>query len=161
MRTLTNPPAVLRDAALLVARLLLGTVMIAHGWQKFATWGIDGTAASFGQMGVPAPTLSAGFAATVELLGGIALVLGLLTPVAGLLLALNMFGAYLFAHTGHGIFTKEGGWELVGALGAGALALAGAGAGRFSLDALLNRGRRGTVALDDDHRTGRRDLVDA
>ncbi|MGO4957661.1 DoxX family protein [Luteococcus sp. Sow4_B9] len=139
MRHLTTPPAAFRDTALLIARIALGAILMAHGWQKFSEWGIAGTAANFDQMGVPAPTLSAGFAAVVELLGGLALLLGAFTPVAGLLVALNMFGAYLFAHAGKGLFVGDGGWELVGAIGAAGLALAATGAGRFSIDQLLTR----------------------
>ncbi|MEL4358373.1 MULTISPECIES: DoxX family protein [unclassified Luteococcus] len=144
MRHLLTPPHLVRDLALLVTRLLLGVILMAHGWQKFSTWGLSGTAGTFKQMGVPAPQLSAAFAAVVELVGGAALILGIATPVVALLAALNMFGAYLFAHTGSGIFVKEGGWELVGAIGAAALTLVGAGAGRFSIDGLLGRGRTAT-----------------
>ena len=130
-------PAAVRDAGLLLARVVTGAVFIAHGWQKLATNGVEGTAAFFGQAGVPLPTLSAWFATLVELVGGAALVLGVAVPVVGLLLALDMLGAYLFVHAGNGIFVDAGGWELVGALGAVSLALAAVGAGRISVDALL------------------------
>ena len=62
--------AAARDLALLISRVVLGVVFIAHGWQKFRTNGLDGTAAGFDRMGVPAPTLSAYYATAVELLGG-------------------------------------------------------------------------------------------
>ncbi|WP_449060721.1 DoxX family protein [Planomonospora algeriensis] len=130
-------PTALRDAALLIARLGIGVVFVAHGWQKIATNGLAGTAAFFEQAGVPLPTLSAWFAALVELVAGIALIVGLAVPVAGLLLAVNMLGAYLFVHAGKGLFIDTGGAELVMALGAGSLALAAAGSGRFGLDHLL------------------------
>ncbi|MDP9793940.1 putative membrane protein YphA (DoxX/SURF4 family) [Catenuloplanes nepalensis] len=52
-----------------------------------------------------------------------------------MLLALNMLGAYVFAHAGNGMFVDAGGAELV--LGVGALLLTAIGAGRFSVDALL------------------------
>lgn len=58
------------DLAILVARIGIGAVFVAHGWQKLVTYGMDGTAASFDQMGVPLPTLAAWFAALVELVGG-------------------------------------------------------------------------------------------
>ena len=135
-------PTPVRDLALLVARVGIGVVFLAHGWQKLATNGIDGTAAFFGQAGVPLPTLSAWAAALIELVGGGALVLGLTVPVAGLLLALDMLGAYLFVHAGKGVFVTDGGFELVLALGVGSLVLAAVGAGRFSLDAALFGRRR-------------------
>ncbi|PWU55454.1 hypothetical protein DLE60_28050 [Micromonospora globispora] len=80
---------------------------------------------------------SAWFAAPVELAGGIALVVGLAVPVSGLLLALDMLGAFLIVHVGNGIFVNANGFELVLALGATALLLAAVGAGRFSLDRLI------------------------
>ncbi len=134
-------PASVRDLALLLTRIALGVIFIAHGWQKLSTNTIEGTAAFFDQSGVPLPTASAWAAALVELIGGAALVLGLAVPVVGLLLAADMIGAYLFVHAGNGVFVMEGGWELVLALGVTSVLLACVGAGRFSLDALL-LGRR-------------------
>ncbi|MFC4061350.1 DoxX family protein [Planomonospora corallina] len=130
-------PTVIRDLALLIARLGIGVVFVAHGWQKVGVNGLAATAAAFDQIGVPLPVLSAWFAALVELLGGIALIIGLAVPVAGALLAVNMLGAYLFVHAGKGLFVDTGGAELVMALGAGSLALAAAGSGRCGLDHLL------------------------
>jgi putative oxidoreductase len=135
-------PASARDTALFLARLGLGVVFFAHGWQKLFTNGVDGTSGFFGQMGVPLPTLSAWFAAVVELLGGAALIVGIAVPVAALLLVVDMLGAFLFVHAGNGLFIQENGYELVVGLGAASLLLAALGAGRFSLDhALLARAR--------------------
>ena len=126
-----------RDALLLVARVLLGVVLIAHGWQKFATYGIGGTAGSFAQMGIPLPAVAAVFAAVVELAGGAALLLGAATAVVGALVVLDMLGAFLLVHAGNGVFIDGGGFELVAALGAGALVLAATGAGRVSVDHVI------------------------
>ncbi|MGA9870400.1 MAG: DoxX family protein [Rhodococcus sp. (in: high G+C Gram-positive bacteria)] len=131
-----NSP-IFRDIATLLARLGLGIVFIAHGWQKIDTNGLDGTKAGFEGMGVPLPAVSAYFATFVELIGGIALVLGIFTPIVGILLFLNMLGAFLFVHYDLGVFVAEGGYELVVALGVGALLLAAVGAGRFSLDGVF------------------------
>ena len=131
------------DLALLLARVTLGVVLIAHGAQKLFSYGPAGTAESFAAMGVPAPRVSALVAAVVELGGGAALVLGAAVPVAGLLLLLDMIGALVLVHAPHGVFVENGGFELVAALGAGALLLVVAGAGRFSVDHLVGQ-RRGT-----------------
>lgn len=136
-------PAPLREIALLLTRLGIGGVFIAHGWQKLVTNGVAATADAFGQMGVPLPTLSAWGATLVELFGGAALVLGLAVPLVGVLLALDMLGAYVFVHAGNGVFAAQGGFELVLALGLACLLLATLGAGRFSLDHVL-LGRRAT-----------------
>jgi putative oxidoreductase len=127
-------PTSARDGALLLARVGIGVVFFAHGWQKLFTNGVDGTSAFFGQAGVPLPTLSAWFAAVVELLGGAALILGIALPAAALLLVVDMIGAFLFVHAGNGLFMEKNGFELVLTLGAASLVLAALGAGRFSLD---------------------------
>jgi putative oxidoreductase len=135
-------PAPARDLAVLVSRVAVGLVFVAHGWQKLVTNGIDGTAAFFEQVGVPAAWAAAWFAALVELAGGAALVLGLAAPVAGLLLLVDMIGAFVFVHAGAGLFVDQGGYELVLVLGAAALLFAAIGAGRHSVDQLVTSRRR-------------------
>lgn len=140
-------PTSARDAALLIGRLVLGAVLIRHGWQKVSEYGLDATAASFGQMGVPAPGAAALFAAVAELGGGILLVLGLLAPVAALLVVVDMVGAFVLVHLGLEPLVTENGWELVGAIAVGALLIGALGAGRASLDHAIF-GRRTTTATD-------------
>ena len=142
MRTLLHPaskfPAV-ADLALLVSRVALGIILIAHGWQKFNEYTLDGTAASFGDMGVPAPAAAAMFVTAVEVLGGAALVLGVLTPVAGVLNMASLLGALVLVHVQNGVFVQNGGFELVLALFAGLSVIALLGAGKFSVDGLIGR----------------------
>ncbi|MFE3447097.1 DoxX family protein [Nocardia sp. NPDC059180] len=127
----------LRSIAILIARVGLGVVFIAHGWQKFFTNGLSATESGFRGMGAPLPEISAPAAALIELAGGIGLVIGLATPIWALLLVADMVGAYFIAHAGKGLFVAEGGAELVLALGAGALLLAAVGAGALSVDRML------------------------
>ncbi|QDQ96376.1 DoxX family protein [Tomitella fengzijianii] len=126
----------IRSLGLLLARVGIGAVFLAHGLQKLNTWGHAGTAAAFDAMGAPLPDVTAFLATWVEILGGAALIAGLLVPLAGVLLAVDMIGAVFIAHIDSGIWVGDGGYELALALGAGALGLAAAGAGRLSLDAL-------------------------
>ena len=103
MRTLLHPASkspALTDLALLLSRVALGVILLAHGWQKLNEYTIAGTAASFAQMGVPAPTVAATFATAVELVGGAALILGLLTPVVALFNVVNLLGALVLVHAG-------------------------------------------------------------
>ena len=138
-------PAPARDAALLVARVLIGVVLVAHGVQKYFGFGLGGVAASFAKMGIPAAPVSAFYAATVELVGGVLLIAGAFTAVVGVLVVLDMLGATLLVHIANGPFAQNGGWELTVAILAGALALAALGAGRYSVDAALGV-RRSTPA---------------
>ena len=142
MRTLLHPAskaAALTDLALLVSRVAIGVILLAHGWQKLTEYTLAGTAASFDQMGVPAPTAAAYFATTVEIAGGAALIVGLLTPVVALLNVANLLGALVLVHAGNGVFVENGGYELVLALAAGLVVIAVVGAGKYSVDGLLGR----------------------
>lgn len=137
--------SVLRDLGLLIARVVLGVIFIAHGYQKVFDWGLGTVTENFRGMGVPMPEIAAPVVSFAELVGGGLLVLGAFTPFVGLILAVDMLVAAILVHIPAGLFIEGGGWELVGALGAGALALAATGAGRISLDhaALGRRGGRG------------------
>lgn len=130
------------DAASLVARLLLGVVLVAHGWQKLTEKGIAAVADGFAGMGIPLPGVAAAFATAVEFGGGVLILVGLATPYVAVLVTLNMIGAGLFAgHWTGGVFVAKGGWELVGVIIAGALLLLAFGPGRYSIDHLLSARR--------------------
>jgi putative oxidoreductase len=131
----TNP---VQDVVLLIARLGLGAVMIAHGWQKLDQGGLGGTADGFEAMGIPQAPAAALFAIALEIGGGALVLLGALTPVVGVLWALHMAGAWWFVHR-DAFFVAEGGYELVLVLGVLGLVLAGTGSGRLSVDHLLTR----------------------
>ena len=124
----------LTTTARTILRIVTGFLFAAHGWQKFNEFTIAGTQAAFGQMGVPAANLVAPVVATLELVGGIALILGVLTRVFAALLAVNMLGALFLVHATAGIFAATGGYELVLILAAAALAVALVGAGKVSVD---------------------------
>ena len=141
MYATTGLPTIARDVIALIARIGLGTILIAHGWQKFNEWTIAGTADSFSQMGVPLPELAAPFATFVELIGGALLILGAFTPIVGALIAVNLLGALVIVHFVPVPFVDQGGWELVAALSAGALLIAAMGPGRFSVDRFVFRSK--------------------
>lgn len=131
---------------LLILRVVLGITFLVHGLQKHNVWTVDGTAANFDQMGVPSPELAAQIATYLEIVGGAALILGLLSRLAGLLLALDMAGAIFFVHGSAGFYVSEGGYEFVLLLGAAALALFFTGPGRLAVGGAL-QDRRGWSVL--------------
>ncbi|MEV4988834.1 DoxX family protein [Pseudarthrobacter sp. LMD1-1-1.1] len=131
----------LTTTALAALRIILGFLFAAHGWQKFNEWTIAGTQASFAKMGIPAADVMAPAIAVLELAGGIALILGILTRVVAALLVLDMLGALFLVHAPAGVFAANGGYELVLLLAAASFALALTGAGRLSLDRALFGGR--------------------
>ena len=132
--TRTDPTRV--DVALAVLRVLVGVVFLAHGGQKLFVYGFDGVAGAFGQMGIPMANVTGPLTALVEFFGGLALVSGLLTRLAGLGLAITMLGAISFVHLSAGFFGPKG-YEFPLTLLAATIAFAIAGAGRFSLDNVI------------------------
>lgn len=144
MQTLTNTPSTetkltQADVAVLVLRLVLGVIFFAHGAQKVFGWyggpGLAATVQGMGGMGIPAPL--ALLAAFTELLGGLGVLVGLLTRLAALGLAVTMSVAVLKVHLSGGLFAANNGFEFPLALLAISLALVAYGAGRWSLDAVL------------------------
>ena len=127
------------SAGLLVLRLVLAVVMIAHGAQKIFTFTLDGTASSFTDMGVPAASVTGPALAIFELVGGIVLLLGLGTRLVAALNAAAMVGALVIVHLDAGFFAADGGYELVLVLIAASVALVLTGPGAWSADTLLAR----------------------
>lgn len=138
--------ATLTTTARTVLRVVVGFLFAAHGWQKYNEWTIAGTTAAFGDMGIPMADIAAPFIATLELVGGIALILGLLTRPVAVLLTLDMLGALILVHLSAGVFVANNGYELVLLLGAAALALALVGPGRASADYALFGRRESRVS---------------
>jgi putative oxidoreductase len=137
----TTPSAGQVNIGLLILRVIVGIVFVAHGAQKIFVWGIDGVTAGFAGMGVPAAAVVATLVAFGELLGGLALIAGVLTRLASLGLAIIMIGAVTLAHLPAGFFAPEG-YEFTLTLAAASLALMFAGAGQLSVDAALAKRRR-------------------
>lgn len=133
---LNNIDAGRRGYGLLVLRLVIGAIFLGHGYLKFVTVGVGETAGFYASLGAPAPGISAWIGAIIQTLGGIALILGILTLPAGLVLALFLAIAIPFARMGNGFFAP-GGAELDLTLLAASLAIAIAGPGAFSLSEMI------------------------
>ncbi|BDX30733.1 doxX subfamily protein [Mycobacterium antarcticum] len=126
------------DFALLVLRLVLGLTMAAHGYNKFfGKGGIAGTAGWFDSMGMKPGIFHARVAATTEMGAGLGLAVGLLTPVPAAGFVALMLVAAWTVHRHNGFFIVKEGWEYNLMLAVAAVALAGTGAGKVSLDYVL------------------------
>jgi putative oxidoreductase len=122
------------DLGLLVLRIGLATVFIAHGGQKMFGWfggkGLEATIAGMAQGGIPAPL--AFLAAFTEFFGGLAVLVGLLSRLASLGLFITMLVAVFGVHLKGGFFLPTG-FEFAFTLGMIALALIFTGPGRLAI----------------------------
>jgi putative oxidoreductase len=117
--------------------VVVGIVFLAHGLQKVLQFGIGGFAGNLEGMGVPLPLFFAAIVTLVELLGGAALILGLFTRVAAVLVAIDMLVAILMVHLPNGFFTMSNGFEFPLTLLGASIGLVLAGPGEPSLDKVL------------------------
>lgn len=125
---------VANNAALIAAgRVLLSLIFILAGYAKLT--GIAGTAGWFGSIGLPFPTVVAVLVGLLELLGGLAILVGFQTRIAAVALALFTIAATLIAHLDFSdqvqvLFLQKnlaiaGGLAVLAAFGAGALSIDG------------------------------------
>ena len=127
-----------QDVVLLVARIGLGVMMLAHAKLEYDFGGsLAGVGQLFAQSGVPLPAITGPANVLFEFVGGVAMILGLAVPIVGVLMALNMVGAWLLVHTSPLFAMDHNGPELVIMIALLSLVLAVTGSGRFGLDHVI------------------------
>ena len=128
------------NIGLLLLRVALGATLAAHGSQKlfgtFGGHGIAGTGGFFESIGFKPGRPLALLAGLAEMLGGVGLVLGLLTPFAVAVLLSTMLVA-MMVHADKGFFAQDGGYEYPLILGISVVVLAFTGPGAISVDSAL------------------------
>ena len=128
-----------RDRVQSLLRIALGVLIFPHGAQKLGLFGGSGYAATTdffsSQLGVPAWLTT--LVVTAEFVGGLLLVVGLLSRLVALALVADMVGAATLVHLPNGFFWTDGGVEYLLLLMVVALAVAVRGSGAFSLDHVL------------------------
>ncbi|HVU06844.1 MAG TPA: DoxX family protein [Candidatus Paceibacterota bacterium] len=121
------------DVALLLVRIALGLVFLAHGATKFMD--MPGTLEFFSAMHLS--PFWAYIVATVEAVGGLSMLLGVATGWSGILLAIVMLGSTFLVKISHGFI---GGYEFDLTLFLSAIAISLAGPGKYTLTFALKRG---------------------
>ena len=126
-----------QNLALLLARLVLGVVFLAHGINHIIGGGkIAGTGRWFDSLGMRPGIVHAWFASLTEVGAGALLVLGLLTPVACAGVVGVMLVAWITNHRKNGffIFRPGEGYEYVMTLTVFGVAIGTLGPGHWSID---------------------------
>jgi putative oxidoreductase len=124
------------DAAAFVLRVVAGGLMAFHGWRKLSG-GVDRFVPSVRSLGIPLPEMTAWLVTLLEFGGGLAIVIGALTRLFALLLAVEMALTTLLVKLDAGVIAPQGagaGAELDLLFLAAFLALVAIGAGRWSVD---------------------------
>jgi putative oxidoreductase len=128
----------LERLAVLILRLFLGVTFIMHGSQKllgaFGGGGVAGMAGMLGKIGLEPAHILAWVVAITEFVGGVCVVLGILTRFWAAGLVIDMAVAILKVHLPNGFFAGKNGFELPLALGVMALAIVLTGPGSLSVD---------------------------
>ena len=124
---------------LLILRLVIGLTVAGHGAQKLFGWwgspGMNGWVGAMNRMRIRPAVPWAWVSALAELLGGLGLAIGLLTPLPGLAIAGSMLVAIALVHWPRGFWATKGGYEFNLSILAGIAAIALTGPGAYSLDA--------------------------
>ncbi|MEU8589205.1 DoxX family membrane protein [Streptomyces sp. NPDC048664] len=130
-----------RDGGLLLIRLAFGLLMAGHGAQKlfglFGGAGLTATAKGFESLGYRPGKAFATVGGLAELLGGLGLALGLLTPLAAAAIIGVMINAMVDVTAAHGLWETDGGVEYNVCIAVVALALAATGPGRVAVDRIF------------------------
>jgi putative oxidoreductase len=128
------------STGLLILRLVIGLALAAHGAQKLFGWwggyGIAGTGGWLASIGFRPGKAMAIVTGLAEVVGGLALAVGLLTPLAAAVVVGTMTVA-AWTHVANGFWTANGGYEAAFINAGAAVALAFTGAGEYSLDNAL------------------------
>lgn len=127
----------------LALRIPAGIIFIAHGAQKlfgsFGGYGLEGTGQWMASVGLEPGYLMALAAGCAEFFGGLAILIGLLTRPAAVVLTIAMLVAIFGVHIGNGLFMANNGYEFALSLLAISVALIFNGGGAVSVDRLLSR----------------------
>lgn len=146
---------VIRDLSLLLSRIIMGVVLLAHGWHRWQIMGVDHEVALLEAADISYATTVVWLVIGFEIVGGILLVFGLATPLVGLgIIALNL--ATIMLMRTDEFYAHLHGWEYNAVQAAVGLLLLAHGSGRAGLDYLFVRPKDENQELIVDEREAHR-----
>ena len=138
------------DTALFILRIVFGALLVGHGAQKLVGWfgghGLEGTGGFFHALGFRPGKQMAAVAGSSEVLGGLLLAVGLLSPLVGAIVVGTMLVAGS-VHADKGLWGASGGYELALLYGVLGAAVGIGGAGSASLDHLIGLDDSWSISL--------------
>lgn len=148
---------VVRDVALLLARIILGSALVFRGWRRWTSeGGMQSQADHLRQFQTPQPELMAWGGTLLEIIGGLFLIFGLLTPLVAAAVIVQQALIISYTKWFRGPWLENGGYEYNLIQACLALILVAFGGGRLAIDQLFKRGKDDDASgLDHDFGTDR------
>lgn len=143
-----------RDIALLLSRIMMGVVLLAHGWHRWQVVGVAGEVELLEAADLGNATTLVWLVIAFEIVGGVLLIFGLATPLVGLgIVLLNAATIVLLKEE---FYLHQQGWEYNAVQGVVGLLLLAHGSGRAGLDNLFFRPKDdGSELIVDEHEADR------
>ncbi len=128
-----------RDIAYTLVRVIIGYILLMHGWLKVGTFGLAGVSGYMAKQGLEPATAFAIAAMVLETVGAICIIIGLFTRFFAAALAVELGIAFLAVHLKAGFAVNTGGFEYVLLLGVVMFAIAIRGGGPYSVDRMIGK----------------------
>jgi putative oxidoreductase len=128
-----------RDIAYTAMRVIIGYILLMHGWLKVGTYGVAGVSGLMAKSGLEPATAFAVAAMFLETVGAICILLGLFTRFFAAALAIELLIALLAVHLKNGFDVSKGGFEYILLLGIVMFAIAIRGGGPYSVDHMIGK----------------------
>jgi putative oxidoreductase len=128
-----------RDIAYTAMRVIIGYILLMHGWFKVGTYGVAGVSGMMAKSGLEPATAFAVAAMFLETVGAICIILGLFTRFFVAALAIELLIALLAVHLKNGFDVSKGGFEYILLLGIVMFAIAIRGGGPYSVDRMIGK----------------------
>jgi putative oxidoreductase len=128
-----------RDIAYTLVRVVVGYVLLMHGWVKVGTYGLAGVSGFMAKSGLEPATAFAVAVMFLETVGAICIILGLFTRFFAAALAIEFLIGLLAVHLKSGFDVSKGGFEYILLLGIVMFAIAIRGGGPYSVDRMIGK----------------------
>jgi putative oxidoreductase len=128
-----------RDIAYTLMRVIIGYILLMHGWLKVGTFGVAGVSGLMAKNGLEPAAAFAIAAMFLETVGAICIILGLFTRFFAAAIAIELGIAFLAVHLKAGFAVNKGGFEYILLLGIVMFAIAIRGGGPYSVDRWIGK----------------------